>query len=68
MKKFGDLSERVRGIEPLQPRWQRGALPLCYTRERSERVQGCFALAKCSYTRNVLEMKTKFSDPAVRMK
>ena len=32
-KKTGDEVERVIGIEPTQPAWKAGALPLSYTRK-----------------------------------
>ena len=36
---FPKILERVKGIEPSQPAWKAGALPLSYTRDKSKRTQ-----------------------------
>ena len=36
---FPKLLERVKGIEPSQPAWKAGALPLSYTRDKVKQSQ-----------------------------
>jgi hypothetical protein len=36
---FPKFRERVKGIEPSQPAWKAGALPLSYTRNKSKQTR-----------------------------
>ena len=46
----GGAVERVKGIEPSQPAWKAGALPLSYTRTRRTRSYSTRAENQVSYT------------------